>query len=231
MEGVGQSFSLPFKSPNWLSTCLVMGLIAIIPVVGQINMFGWMLTTLDNYRQGRTDLPPAGFNYISRGVNTAVVFLVYGLGIAAVFVILFIFASVVLVAGASSGSSGASNGAAAGATILYLLLYAGLFVVIAVFYVFYPAIIVATERYGIGGGLNPRNVFAIASHKWGNTLLAALLVYAALLIAGLGIYACCVGYFVTLPLGYAIIAGVLRFYEATFEAPLPPPVPPAPAPA
>jgi hypothetical protein len=228
VNGVGQSFSLPFKSPNWLSTCLVMGLLGIIPIVGQINLFGWMLTTLDNYRQGRTDLPPAGFGYVSRGMNAFVVFLVYGLGIAAVFVILFVLA-IVVVAGASTGGQGASNGAAAALTLLYLVMYAGLFVVIAVFYLFYPAIIVATERYGIGGGLNPRNVYAIASHRWGNTLLAALLVYAALLIGGLGIYACCVGYFVSLPIGYAIIAGVLRYYEATFEAAPPPPVPPAAA--
>jgi len=106
MQNVGNSFSLPFKSANWLSTFLVMGLISLIPIVGALAMTGWMLTLLDNYRQGRTDLPPAGFQHIGRGVNVFVVQLVYGLVLAVLLVGPFVF---FIFVGAAAGAGNATG--------------------------------------------------------------------------------------------------------------------------
>jgi hypothetical protein len=104
---------------------------------------------------------------------------------------------------------------------------------------FYPAVIVATERGGLAGGLNLATVYGLASRNWKNTIIAGLLFWVAGFIGGLGIYACCVGILFSLPYAYAVQAGVLRYYEAEFEhpagaaaaaAPPPPPPPPPPAP-
>jgi hypothetical protein len=230
VANVGNSFSLPFKTANWLSTFFVMGLISLIPIVGALAITGWMLTLLDNYRQGRTDLPPAGFQYLGRGVNVFVVQLVYGLVLVVVVIVPFLLILVVA-AGSSAGGDGASSAGygttpGGGAFFAFFPLWgAGISLFSVVLYVFLPAVVYNTERGGIGGGLNVGRVWATASHQWSNTLLAAVIIFAANFIGSMGIYACCVGYLVSLPYAYAVMAGVYRYYEAAFEA-----VPPGPAP-
>jgi hypothetical protein len=227
MQNVGNAFSLPFRSPNWLATFALMGLIGIIPILGQMALLGWTLALLDNYRRGVVDLPPAGFQYIGRGVNLFLVILVYGLIIAVIFGVplVLLFAGSLLAAKSNAGSypsAVAGSGFSAYVGIIQLL---GL-----VLYLFYPAVIVATERGGIGAGLNPANVLKVASAKWSNTLIAGLLIYVGFFLAQLGIIACCIGIIFTLPYGYAVLAGVVRYYEATLEGPVtvPPPQPPPP---
>jgi hypothetical protein len=232
MQDVGNSFSLPFKSPNWASTFVLMGLIALIPIVGWINLLGWMLALIDNYRSGRTDLPPAGFQYLSRGGNLFVVFLVYGLVIALIFLVPFFLLLGGAIASSNGGTDSAGFSAAFGGGFLA---YAGLAQLLAlVLYLFYPAVVVATERGGIGGGLNPSQVLGLASRNWKNTIIAGILIWVAGFIGGLGLYACCVGLLFSLPYGYSVMAGVIRYYEAEFEGPTvplampPPPPPPTP---
>lgn len=232
MHNVGNSFSLPFKDPNWFSTFIVIGLIALIPIVGWLNMTGWMLATLDNYRQGRAQLPPGGFQYIGRGANVFVVGLVYGVLIAAL-IIGPVFLVVLTTTGASL--SAGNNGDLAAANPMFALFPlwgGGLLVVSLAEYFFLPAVIIQTERHGIGGGLNIMQVFNMALANWKNSLLAAVLVYAAYFIGGLGIYACCVGLLVSYPYSVAVVAGILRYYEATFEtaAAIPPTAGPPTAP-
>lgn len=227
MQNAGNSFSLPFKDPNWFTTFLVIGLINLIPILGAINTYGWMLVLLDHYRQGRTDLPPAGFQYLGRGMNLFVVLLVYGLVLGAIIGVPFTF---ILLASLSGAAVNANNGTSFAYPAIFgssfpLLLLASQVVNIAQ-YLFTPAVIVATERGGIGGGLNVPRVFSIASASWGNTAIAGLLVFAAYFLGSMGIFACCVGIILTFPYGVAVVAGVTRFYEAGFETPgaIPPPV-------
>jgi len=111
MQNVGNSFSLPFKSQNWGSTFVLMGLIALIPIVGWINLLGWMLALVDNYRAGRTNLPPAGFQYIGRGGSLFLVFLVYGIVIGAILIgpFILILGSAIVSSGSTSGNFGSST--------------------------------------------------------------------------------------------------------------------------
>jgi hypothetical protein len=73
----------------------------------------------------------------------------------------------------------------------------------------------------------------MALANWKNSLLAAVLIYAAYFIGGLGIYACCVGILVTYPYSIAVVGGILRYYEASFETAtiMPPTAGPPTAPA
>jgi hypothetical protein len=229
MQNVGNSFSLPFRSPNWFGTFALMGLIGIIPILGQMTLLGWTLTLLDNYRRGVVDLPPPGFQYLGRGVNLFLVFLVYGLVLAVIIGVPFFL----LIAGslASATSSEGANAFASGMAGSGFSAFAGVAQLLGlVVYLFYPAVIVATERGGIAAGLNPANVLRLASVKWSNTVIAGLLVYVGFFLGGLGIIACCIGIIFTLPYGYAVLAGVVRYYEASLEGPtaVPPPQPPPP---
>ncbi|MDQ6747471.1 MAG: DUF4013 domain-containing protein [Candidatus Dormibacteraeota bacterium] len=219
MTNVGNSFGLPFRDPEWFSKFLVTGLIFLIPIVGWINLTGWMLATLDNYRQGRVELPPAGFHYIGRGANVFVVGLLYALAIAAV--LLVPMGLVVLAAMGSQLSTPAAPYAGAPPSAFGALapLWGGGGMLVGIVgYIFMPAVIINTERGGIGGGLNVGAVWQMAAASWKNSLVAGLLIYAAYFIGGFGIYACCVGIIVSYPYATAVVAGILRYYEASFEA-------------
>src|SRR5438270_11655676 len=114
-----------------------MGLIGLIPIVGQMVLYGWMLTALDNLRAGRSELPPASFSYIGRGLNLFVVLLVYGLALAVASLILF---------GIGFGISVAREGAGLVGLPFVLLGYALSLIGSLALYVLSPAIILATDR-------------------------------------------------------------------------------------
>jgi len=92
VNGLSDSIAWPSRDPQWVSKILLTGLILLIPIVGQLVVFGWMLAALDNLRAGRPELPPAGFSYIGRGLPLFVVYLVYGLAIVVVFALLGVMA-------------------------------------------------------------------------------------------------------------------------------------------
>jgi hypothetical protein len=217
MTGVADSLSWPFQDPGWFSKILVQGLIAIIPILGWIALYGWMMLLIDNYRSGRRELPPAGF-HLGRGVGVFVVALVYSLVLSLPGIILI----------ALAGSSRAS-----GLAILGQLL--GFVGRVALIFLLAP-IILATYRGGFAGGFDVGGIWQMATANTTNTLLAGLMILVANLIGGLGFALCCVGLLVTIPYSLAITAGIVTWFEQVsgpatappYAAP-PPPPPTAPA--
>jgi hypothetical protein len=204
---LSDSVAWPSRDPEWVTKVLLIGLINLIPIVGQLNLLGWMLAALDNLRAGRPELPPAGFQYIGRGLNLFVVFLVYGLVLGVTFGILF---GVGL--GITAGNDGQGN--AIGVPLI-LLAYALLLLGVLVWYLFTPAVIVATERGGIAGGLNLPRLIAMVGADVNGALQHGLFALVAYLIGGLGAIACFIGQIFTAPYGYAVLAGVVHHYEQT----------------
>ena len=207
MNELSDSVAWPSRDPEWVTKVLLIGLINLIPIVGQLNLLGWMLAALDNLRAGRPELPQAGFQYIGRGLNLFVVFLVYGLVLGATFGILF---GVGL--GITAGNDGQGN--AIGVPVI-LLAYALLLLGVLVWYLFTPAVIVATERGGIAGGLNLPRLIAMVGADVNGALQHGLFALVAYLIGGLGAIACFIGQIFTAPYGYAVLAGVVHHYEQT----------------
>lgn len=208
MNELSDSVAWPSRDPEWVTKVLLIGLINLIPIVGQLNLLGWMLAALDNLRAGGAELPPAGFQYIGRGLNLFVVFLVYGLVLVVTFGILF---GVGL--GITAGNDG--QGYAVGVPLI-LLAYALLVLGVLVWYLFTPAVIVATERGGIAGGLNMPRLIAMVGADVNGALQHGLFALVAYLIGGLGAIACLIGQIIfTAPYGYAVLAGVVHHYEQT----------------
>ena len=207
MNELSDSVAWPSRDPEWVTKVLLIGLINLIPIVGQLNLLGWMLAALDNLRAGRPELPPAGFQYIGRGLNLFVVFLVYGLVLGATFGILFGVGI-----GITAGNDGQGN--AVGVPLI-LLAYALLLLGVLVWYLFTPAVIVATERGGIAGGLNLPRLIAMVGADVNGALQHGLFALVAYLIGGLGAIACFIGQIFTAPYGYAVLAGVVHHYEQT----------------
>ena len=212
MNELSDSIAWPSRDPEWATKVLLNGLILFIPIVGIIAVMGWMLTALDNLRAGRQQLPPASLSYIGRGANLFLVYLIYGLVLGAVFGVL-----IGLGVGLSVGLSGSPVASAAG-LLLTLLSYGLVLLAGLALGVIFPAIIIATERGGIGGGLNLPAVIQIVSADFEESLRVGLFALVSYLIGGIGAIACLIGQNFTTPYGYAVLAGVVHHYERSIGA-------------
>src|SRR2546423_12140966 len=81
-NSLDDSFAWPYRDPEWFNKIVLMGLIALIPIVGWLQLLGWMLAALDNLRRGWQVLPPAAFRYATRGINLFAASLIWGLAAA-----------------------------------------------------------------------------------------------------------------------------------------------------
>ena len=208
MTSVGDSFAWPFQDPGWAGKIVVQGLIFIIPIVGWIALYGWLMLALDNYRAGRRELPPAGF-HLERGLAPFVVYFVYA-------IVLGIPGGFLQVEGANANSSGL---VALGNLVNAALSLALAFVV--------PALILSTYRGGFAAGFDVAAVWALATRSTSTTVVAALLTIVAGLIAAVGFAVCCVGAIFTIPYAAAIVAGVVAWYEGQLTGPAQLPAQPA----
>jgi len=226
LNDYSDSIGWPTKDPQWISKVVVQSLIYIIPIVGWIALLGWMLAALDNLRQGRRDLPSAGFNGLGRGATLFFVFLIYGLAIACVFVILFFLGIALAAAGSNNGQGGPLS--ALGALLVVLAYGLAILAGIAFYFLMAP-IIVATERGGFAAGINLPQVLAMARVNPSSTLFAGLFILVGHLIGSLGSILCGVGIYLTIAYGYAVMAGVVSVYERqAVPQPMPPAYPAAP---
>ena len=208
MTSLGDSFTWPFQDQNWPSKILIQGLIALIPIVGSIALLGWLFITVDNYRAGRRELAPIGF-HLERGFALWVVLIVY-------IVVLGLPGGIVNGVGVASENDRAL---AALGGLLYLAAYL-LLLFLA------PAIFLNTYRAGFSGGFDVAGIWQLAIGDPNPTLLAALMILVANVIAPLGFALCCIGLIFTVPYAAAIQAGVLTWYERELAGPATGPAPP-----
>ena len=202
MNDYSDSIGWPTKDPQWISKIIVQSLITIIPIVGAIALLGWMLAALDNLRNGRRELPGAGFAHLGRGVTLFLVFLVYGIVIFAACIVLIIIGFALI--GAAANNNGGVLGVIGGLLVVLgygILILAGL----ALYFLMAP-IVVATERGGVGGGLNLPQIVAMARARGSATLFAGLFALVGGLIGSLCSY-------ITVAYGSAVMAGVIAVYE------------------
>src|SRR5438067_7837407 len=107
---VGDAFGWVARDPEWIGKTLLMGLIGLIPIVGGLQLTGWMLAMLDNLRAGRQEIPPAGFRYATRGVWLWLAGVLYGLIFVFVFYGSFaVFAIAITALGHGSAGDTGSN--------------------------------------------------------------------------------------------------------------------------
>jgi hypothetical protein len=209
VNGLSDSIAWPSRDPDSVGKVVLMGLITLIPVVGQMVLWGWMLTALDNLRVGRPVLPAASFSYLGRGVSLFVVYLVYG-------VVLTVILTAVILGGVSLlvGQRAAPVG------LLLIVLGYGLLLLCALgLLLLSPLLILATDRGGIRAGLDLPAIVAAVRSDFNSALYAGLFALIALLIGSIGSIVCLIGQTFTVPYGYAVLAGVVHHYERTAGVP------------
>lgn len=144
------------SSPEWFERVVLTGLIALIPIVGAINLYGWTLEATDLNRRKWRELPRAGFHYLERGVNPFLIGLVYGLIVVFVLLALAVTAVVSL---ASKRSEVQVTGFIVAALILTVI---AIIWWLATLY-FLAAVIIGSDRLGVGRALNPSTLYRLAS--------------------------------------------------------------------
>jgi hypothetical protein len=210
VDRITDAFAWPARDPQWLTKHLIIGLTLLIPVVGAINGLGWMLASLDRLRAGEERLAPANLSHIARGFPLFVVNLVYGLVIAIVAAAIYVPALMV----ASNQSHSSANPAMISLAIALSLLAFSFATLgsLALNFVM-PSIVLATDRGGIGGGLNAGGVLRQARANIASTLIAGLMLIAAGFIGSIGVVACGIGVLFTTAYALAMQAWVVRSFE------------------
>jgi len=208
------------STPDWLQRVILTGLIGVIPIIGSINLLGWALTATDMVRGGWKELPPAGLQNLERGVAPFIVSLVYGLVLSVVFVLM---AVVAVAFGVSGRTELVAIGIGIGLVALLLLVASWL----AALYLF-AALLIGSDRLGIGRALDPRTLLALARANHDASLHVALLYAAAtIILLSIGLT---VGFIIpfgtlllsaALPAAYAVLIPTLAAFRVEAAAGVP----------
>jgi hypothetical protein len=216
MERVTDAFVWPVRDPQWAGKVVIIALILLVPIAGQINGLGWMLAALDRLRAGEERLPPANFGYLARGIRLFVVQLVYGLALLLIVAAFYAPAVVVFI---REGRGSANLGLISFGLLLNLMSFSIASLGSLALNFLMPAIVLATDRGGIVGGLRVSDVVRRARASLTNTLIAGLMLIAASFIGSLGSIACVVGIIFTVAYSLAVQAWIIRSFELGAAAP------------
>lgn len=165
------------STPQWFERVAITGLIGLIPIVGQINLYGWTLSGTDMLKQRWRELPPAGFQYLERGVAPFIVMLVYGLTVALILASLAL-GGIVMIAGKPAH-------VALGIVVLAVLAVLALAWWLTSVYLL-AAMFVCSDRFGIGRALNPAVLFAHARRNSGVSVRAGVTYLVAAVVLAVG---------------------------------------------
>ncbi len=210
MDRITDAFAWPVRDPRWAQKVAVVGLILLVPIAGQINGLGWMLSALDRLRRGDETLPPAGFGYLGRGLPLFAVNVVYALALSGLVGSLFVPAYLV---SSSEGGGPGSAGLFALALLLDVLVFSLGTLGLLALYLALPAIILGTEERGLAGGLNLVAVYRRIRRSPVDALIAGLMLIAVGFVGQIGLVACVAGVLFTSAYALAMQAWVVRSYE------------------
>lgn len=191
------------STPEWFGRVVITGLIGLIPIVGAINLLGWTLTATDMVRRGWKELPPAGFQYLERGVAPFVVGLVYGVVLFLIVGVLAIFTLVFATTGRSHLVIAIGFGA-----VIFLFVLAWWLISLYLL----AAVLMASDRLGIAKAIDPTRLFALARANHDISLYVAL----TYLAASIAIAALSVATSVIIPFSGLVISLGLPTVYASF---------------
>jgi hypothetical protein len=210
LDRATEAFLWPFRDPDWPAKLIIIAVILLIPIVGAINGLGWMLASLDRLRAGEERLAPANLTHLGRGIRLFAVELIYGIGIAVIAAAVFVPALALEV----QQSNGSGDAAAIGGAIFLNLLGVSVITLLTLALTFLmPAIVLATDRGGVGAGIDVVAVIRRSRVSLNHTLIAGLMLIAASFVGSLGTIACGIGALVTTAFALAMQAWIIRSFE------------------
>lgn len=199
----------PMEDKDWIKTCGLMGLFMFVPIIGALNILGWMEACFEGRRHGNRTLPPANFSYIGRGFSFFLTFL-------PVIMVFFALATLAILIMAPMFSNTMTQGnAKLNEPPMMLLLVFAFGGISSLFLAFItPAIYVVHMAEGRSfASARLGSIFGVIRKNIGEYFMLWLVIFLAQFIAQLGVIACGVGVLVTMPLHYAIIGYAVADYQ------------------
>jgi len=216
-----RAFDATIQDPSWARKCIMAGLPILIPVVGWVAMLGWQRRRFERARAGRDDLPePSLGEDLAQGVDPAIAMLnampFVLLAVALTFGIPFLM--MLLGALLSEASKPLGGLVAIGATMSQLLGMALWFVLVSIINLASPELLRRAflgERFPL---FNPTPSLRIIRDNLNDFVVVLVLTLLANILAGFGIYLCCVGFVLTRPIAAAFQAHLLGQWQARLDA-------------
>jgi hypothetical protein len=195
----GTPFSFPFKDQDWFKKIIIPGLVAIIPIVGQMTLFGWGLDVARRLIKNEPVLLPE-FDFgrqLAQGFKGFVISLVYSIPL----IIFILPINLVPIIGSSMDSN----------TLQYLTIGVGCICGgLALIYAIAMALMLPASlgnflaKDSLGAGFKIGEVFGLVKAAPVAYLLVLVGGIIAGIISGLGSIGCGVGILLTAPFGMAI---------------------------
>lgn len=212
------AFSFPFKDPDWVKKILIVGLITIIPIIGQIYLLGWALEITRRVIQNEpTLLPEIDFGaHLSKGFQVFIIELVYAIP-------LFIFSLPTNFIPYITQNMQNSNSAQA-ITAIIGLCCGGLSLIYSLLLAYYlPAAIGNFAAKGsLGAGFSFNEIFALIRTAPVAYLIVLLAGIVAGIISSLGLIACIIGVLFTSTYAMAVMG---HFFGQAYREGISNPIP------
>jgi hypothetical protein len=199
----GLAFTYQFDDEEWIKKLLLTGLIALIPIVGQFYLTGWMMEIAERFAKDQAKtLPEIDFGgYLGKGFSGFVATFVYSLP-----------GLIVMVPGIIASALAASSGedAAVFGIIAMVCCYGlGILVSIAAGLLSLPAI-VEVQLKGLKAGFQVKKMWSIFKSAIVPYLITiAVVAIAVPIISSLGGIACGIGVIFTLPYSISLYGAFL----------------------
>jgi len=212
----GRAFSFVFEDKDWFRKIAIIGLVGLIPIIGQMIVFGWGLKISKQVMNRESEvLPELDFTGdLIRGFMGFVITFVY-------FLPIFLISAFFSIIGSGLSFTGNDSAISTGFSVaslcfsLFSLLY-GLAAGIV-----YPAAITRyLEKDHLSDAFDFSAVFKMVQLHLGNYFIVLVGTFVASLVGSLGVIACVIGVILTYTYSFAVIG---HFYgQAHREASKPP---------
>ena len=187
---IGKAFSFVFDDENWIVKVLIGGVLSLIPLVGQVLMYGYGLELMKNVIQGRSRPLPEWDDWggkLVKGIMYFVIGFVYALPII---ILATCFGGLMGALGAAEAERATNVVGSLGGICFggFAFLY-GILMTLAL----PPAIGRYLETGDLGAAFHFGEVFALVRDNIGAWIIVLVLTWLAGLIASLGLILCFVG--------------------------------------
>ncbi len=209
----GKAFTFPFDDPDWAKKIIIPALISLIPIVGQIFVFGWALGVTRRVIGGQSSLlPDLQFGeQLMDGLKAFVIGLVYALPIIIISIPLAILTSTAAASGMDQETAGIL------VTIASVCCYGIIFVYGILMAFALPAAYARFVATGnLGAAFRFKEVIGLVRSAPGPYLMVFFGAILTGMIAGLGSILCAVG--VVLTYTYAMAVNGHLYGQAYNEA-------------
>jgi hypothetical protein len=188
---LGALLKAPTEDPEWVKKLLLMGVFMLIPVAGILNLLGYTKACYQSRSAGETTLPPAELKYIADGFWIFVAVLP---AVAPIFVLYIVMGVGAVVFGDSIMS-----------TLIIAICSLCLMVAGLAIMALQPAIL---YRHFVHGdrwaALQVREMWELVKVHSSPYIMLWVALFVAGLIGQLGVMACYIGMFFTMPFCYAV---------------------------